>query len=62
MRKEDRQFKSYERSERFFQTESGWFFLIRQGAKFGPYESKKNAQKSFGDFFDILQSQSHRSA
>jgi len=57
MRKEDQNFKIYPRTDRLYQTESGWFFSVRQGAAFGPYESRQNAQKNLNGFIDILQQQ-----
>lgn len=57
MRKEDPYFKLYDRSDRLFQTESGWFFAIRQGAAFGPYETQQNAKKGLASFVEIIQDQ-----
>lgn len=54
MRKEDKIRKQYERSDRLFQTQSGWFFNIRQGAAFGPYDSKQNAVKGLDGFKAFL--------
>ncbi|TQV75160.1 hypothetical protein FLL45_09485 [Aliikangiella marina] len=58
MRKEDPYFKIYDRSDRLYQTESGWFFSVRQGAAFGPYESQQNAKKNLASFVEIIQDQS----
>jgi hypothetical protein len=61
MRKEDSIYKTYERHERIYKTDSGWFFTVRQGAAFGPYESKQSAQKHLAGFVSILQSQKPKS-
>ena len=57
MRKEDSVFKNYPRHDRLYKTDSGWYFIVRQGASFGPYESKQSAQKNLAGFVSILQSQ-----
>ena len=54
MRKEDKSFRSFERSNRFYETDSGWFFTIRQGAVFGPYESRNTAEKGLMSFVSLL--------
>ncbi|WP_444997594.1 DUF6316 family protein [Aliikangiella sp. IMCC44359] len=57
MRKDDFSNKEYNRTERVYQEGAGWFFYIRQGAVFGPYESKQNAQKGVESFVTILKQQ-----
>lgn len=57
MRKDDKFQHSYQRSERIFQKMSSWYFTVRQGAVFGPYETKQNAEKSLKSFISILQEQ-----
>ncbi|MGX5173220.1 DUF6316 family protein [Aliikangiella sp. IMCC44653] len=57
MRKEDTQPNHYLRKERIYQRASGWYFLVRQGASFGPYQSKQNAEKSLQSFVALLQLQ-----
>lgn len=54
VRKEDKIRRVYPRSDRLFQTQSGWFFNIRQGAAFGPYDSKQNAVKGLDGFKAFL--------
>lgn len=54
MRKEDKGNRSFKRSERFYEKETGWYFFIRQGASFGPYESKQHAQKHLNSFITLL--------
>jgi hypothetical protein len=55
VRKEDTHPTYYERNERVYQAAGGWFFLVRQGAAFGPYQSKQNAEKSLQSFVALLQ-------
>lgn len=55
MRKDDKQQKNFKRSERIYYKESGWYFTIRDGASFGPYETKENAEKSLRSFTRLLQ-------
>ncbi|WP_367023425.1 DUF6316 family protein [Aliikangiella maris] len=57
MRKDDLSTKEYKRTDRIYQKDSNWYFSIRQGAVFGPYESRKNAQKSLESFVSILKAQ-----
>ncbi len=54
MRKEDSSAETYERSERFYHSERGWYFTVRQGAAFGPYESRQNAEKNLHSFVSLL--------
>lgn len=36
--------KTWFRSERYFHTESGWFFITRENTQEGPYNSQKEAE------------------
>jgi len=63
MRKEDRNrfthepfnAEAYNRSDRIIQREDGWYFTIRQGAAFGPYETRQHAEKHLDSFVSLLQ-------
>ncbi len=54
MRKEDKLEKKFARSNRLYQKSAGWFFTVRQGAEFGPYDSQCNAEKSLRNFISFL--------
>ncbi|WP_168204017.1 DUF6316 family protein [Aliikangiella coralliicola] len=54
MRRDDKKQYQFNRSERFYVTDSGWYFTIRQGAAFGPYESRNMAVKGLNAFIDLL--------
>ena len=36
--------KAWFRSERFYHTGLGWWFMTREGAEFGPFVSEKDAE------------------
>lgn len=58
MRKEDKSqtiTDGYDRTDRIFQNQDGWFFTVRQGAAFGPYESRQHAEKHLDSFVSLLQ-------
>lgn len=54
MRKDDKQQQNFKRSQRVHMTGSGWYFTVRQGASFGPYETKENAEKGLQGFTRLL--------
>ncbi len=55
MRKDDKQPpENIERKNRVYQGESGWYFTIRQGAAFGPYQTKEEALKGLSSFTELL--------
>ena len=58
MRKEDKNnlvSNDFNRTDRIFQDENGWYFTIRQGAAFGPYETKQHAEKHLTSFVSLIQ-------
>ncbi|WP_196137194.1 DUF6316 family protein [Aliikangiella sp. G2MR2-5] len=58
MRKEDRSSiadkNDFERSDRLYQTNDGWFFTIRQGASFGPYQTRQHAEQNLQSFVELV--------
>jgi hypothetical protein len=54
MRKDDKNNENFERTERVYEGEAGWYFTIRQGAAFGPYHTKEEAMKGLESFTDLL--------
>ena len=47
--------KSWFRSERFYHTGDGWWFLTRENAEFGPFISQKDAEQELCLYIRNLQ-------
>lgn len=54
MRKDDQSFQDFKRTERLYSNNKGWYFVVRQGAEFGPYSDKHFAEKCMRSFVNLL--------
>lgn len=42
------------RSDRFFKLSDYWYFITREGATLGPYDSKDQAQDAVADYIQFV--------
>ncbi len=42
------------RSDRFFKLSDYWYFITREGATLGPYDSKDQAQHAVADYIQFV--------
>ena len=42
------------RSDRYFKLSDYWYFITREGATLGPYDSKEQAQEAVADYIQFV--------
>ena len=45
---------SPQRSDRYFKLSDYWYFITREGATLGPYDSKNQAQDAVADYIQFV--------
>jgi len=54
-RKSDRRKGTYFRAERFYRANDKWYFLLRGGITFGPFDTRKEAETELEYYLGMME-------